>query len=293
MNVNSAWTRANNMIKKGMAITLLCFSSVSLSYAGIEIIDSSDDSDSIYGNGQNATFRRAMEGDTPIDEQDQVFLDSIIVKRPDNRSYIRARLGRPKFELKKITNVSGGSTASPTVSESHEKLWQWSLAYGYKWQNWIIEAELLMAEPAHYNASPMLQATPPELGADFFLSTRVKNYTPMLNVEYEFGDEMAFLPKRLHFYLNGGIGAALIKTESSSFNIATGAPLGAESRREASFAWNIGAGIRYDIVGNLLFDLSYRYMDFGKTQIGPVSGATLKIDDVLSSGLFAGLVYRL
>jgi opacity protein-like surface antigen len=290
MNIKRAWKRAD-MIKKGIAITLLFFSGVSLSYAGIEIIDSDADSDALYGNGQNATFRRAMEGDTPIDEQDQVFLDSIVIKRPANRSYIRARLGRPKFELKKITNVSGGSTAAPTVPESSEKLWQWSLAYGYKWQNWMIEAELLMAEPAHYNASPMLQGA--ALGSDFYVNARIKNYTPMLNVEYEFGNEMAFLPKRLHLYLSAGIGAALIKTEANTYSIATNAPLASESHRGACFAWNLGAGLRYDIVGNLLFDLSYRYMDFGKTQIGPVSGATLKIDDVLSSGLFAGLVYRL
>lgn len=289
MNVKQAW-KIVNMITKMSAITLLLFSSVS--YAGVEIIDQSD-SDTVYGNGQNANFRRAMQGEAPIEEQDQAFLDSISIKRPDNRSYLRARLGRPKFELKKITNVSGGSSTAPTVPETNEKLWQWSFAYGYKWENWIIEAELLMAEGAHYDASPMLQGTPPQLGTNFALRSRIKNYTPMLNIEYEFGNELAFLPKRLHFYLNAGVGAALLKAEANTYDLTTNAPMGAESRRKASFTWNLGAGFRYDIIGNLLFDVSYRFIDFGKTQIGPVSGATLKIDDVLSSGLYAGIVYRI
>ncbi len=284
MNVNLAW-KIVNMITKMTAITLLFFSSISLSYAGIEIMDA--DSDEMYGNGQNSTFRRAMQGEVPVEEQDQAFLDSVVVKRPDNRSYVRARVGRPKLELKKITNISGGATPAPTVPEFDEKLWQWTVSYGYKWQNWIIEAELLMSEGAHYNANPMVQ------GGPFYLQSRVKNITPFVNVEYEFGNELAFMPKRLHFYLNAGIGAALIKTESNTFNIATNAPLGAQSDRKSTFAWNLGAGFRYDIIGNLLFDVSYRFMDFGSIQIGPVSGTTLKIDDVLSSGLYAGLVYRI
>lgn len=291
MNVKQAW-KIVKMITKIPAIALLFFSSVSVSYAGVEIIDQSD-SDLMYGNGQNANFRRAMQGEAPIEEEDQVFLDSISIKRPDNRSYLRARLGRPKFELKKITNVSGGSSAAPTVPETDEKLWQWSVAYGYKWQNWIIEAELFMSEGAHYDASPMLQGTPPQLGTNFALRSRIKNYTPMINAEYEFGNELTFLPKRLHFYLNAGVGAALLKAEANTYDLTTGAPMGAHSERKGSFTWTLGAGLRYDIIGNLLFDLSYRFIDFGKTQIGPVSGATLKIDDILSSGLYAGIVYRI
>lgn len=286
MNVNLAW-KIVNMITKISAITLLFLSSITLSYAGIEIVDSDADSDEIYGNGQNATFRRAMQGEVPIAEQDQAFLDSVVVKRPDNRSYIRARVGRPKLELKKITNITAGSAAAPTVLESDEKLWQWTLAYGYKWHNWIIEAELLMSEGAHYDANPMVQ------GSAHYLQSRVKNYTPFVNVEYEFGNELTFMPKRLHFYLNAGVGAALLKTESNTFNIASNASVGAQSDRKASFAWNLGAGFRYDIIGNLLFDASYRFMDFGSVQIGPVSGSTLKINDVLSSGFYAGLVYRI
>lgn len=291
MNVKQAW-KIVKMITKITAITLLFFSSVSVSYAGVEIIDQSD-SDMMYGNGQNANFRRAMQGEAPVEEQDQVFLDSISVKRPDNRSYLRARLGRPKFELQKITNVSGGSSTAPKVAETDEKLWQWSFAYGYKWENWIIEAELMMSEGAHYDASPMLQGTPPQLGTDFALRSRIKNYTPMINVEYEFGNALTFLPRRLHIYLNAGVGAALLKADANTYSLATNAPLGAHSERKASFTWNLGAGLRYDIIGNLLFDLSYRFIDFGTAQIGPVSGATLKIDDVLSSGLYAGIVYRL
>lgn len=295
MNVKQAW-KIVNMITKITAITLLFFSTVSVSYAGVEIIDNSQqtfdqsDSETLYGNGQNANFRRAMQGEAPIEEQDQVFLDSISIKRPDNRSYLRARLGRPKYELKKITNISGGSSSAPTVAEFDEKLWQWSLGYGYKWENWIIEAELLMSEGAHYNASPMLQGAP---GNTFAVRSRIKNYTPMINAEYEFGNALAFLPKRLHFYLNAGLGLALLKAEANTYDLITNAPMGAESRRKASFTWNLGAGFRYDIIGNLLFDVSYRFIDFGKTQIGPVSGATLKIDDVLSSGLYAGIVYRI
>ena len=292
MNVNLLW-KIVNMITKSLKMIFLSMFFISSVYAGVDVVDneqgsfSQSDPDAIYGNGQNATFRRAMGADVPLDERDQTFLDSISVQNPDNRSYLRARLGRPKLQLKKITNVSEGSSAAPTVLETNEKLWRWTLAYGYKWQNWIIEAELLTSEGAHYNASPMRQ------GDTFYLNARIKNYTPMLNVEYEFGNEFAFMPKRLHLYLSGGIGAALIKTEASTYGIATGIPVGSQSFRDVQFSWNLGAGLRYDIIGNLLFDLSYRYMDLGKTQIGPVSGATLKIGDILSSGVFAGLVYRI
>lgn len=240
-----------------------------------------------YGNGQNSDFNRAVAEEAPLEAGDRAFLDSINISRSNNRWFARARVGRTKVEFRNVSNQSGGSTASVTVPSSTEKLWQISPSFGYQWHYFLAELELLLSESPHYDASPMLS------GDTFNLKSRTKLFSLLANLEFEIPTYFAFIPKRLHPYLGAGIGISFKKTDANTYDSTTGNPLSQESKREYVFAWDLGAGLRYDIIGNLLFDLSYRYIDLGPAQIGPIQGDILKVQHITCKGFFLGLVYKL
>lgn len=59
-----------------------------------------------------------------------------------------------------------------------------------------------------------------------------------------------------------------------SFNTWTFAavPLGIDGdHSRAAFAWNAGAGLQYQPLNNLIFDLSYRYLDIGRFASNPLA----------------------
>ena len=85
----------------------------------------------------------------------------------------------------------------------------------------------------------------------------IKSKTLFLNNYYDFKNSTKFTP-----YLTAGLGVAFNKVGStyrekdeddSSFN-----------SKSNNFAWNVGAGVAYEIMKNTSLDLSYRFVDAGK-----------------------------
>ena len=91
----------------------------------------------------------------------------------------------------------------------------------------------------------------------------------MFNAYYEFKN-----PSDFTTYLSAGLGYAYISPKTSqiaSVSIPAGrtstAPLQSRSHATNNFAWSVGAGIRYTINQNFSFDLSYKYLDTGQTEV--------------------------
>lgn len=89
---------------------------------------------------------------------------------------------------------------------------------------------------------------------------KLKSQALLFNAYYDFDTQTAFTP-----YIGFGLGFARLKgTMSYNYEDAYEETNISGSKNRTNFAWQIGAGIAYDISKNVAIDLGYRYMDYGK-----------------------------
>jgi opacity protein-like surface antigen len=93
----------------------------------------------------------------------------------------------------------------------------------------------------------------------------------------------------VHPYLGGGIGGAYVKLDTGD-----GAPLRVDDEAGA-FAWNLAAGLSYDVTQHVTLSAGYRYLrlegtDFSASVAG-VNTDGVDVDDVTSHEILIGLRY--
>ncbi|MEQ4676663.1 outer membrane protein [Providencia vermicola] len=118
--------------------------------------------------------------------------------------------------------------------------------------------------------------------------------TFMLNAYYDFRNQTNFTP-----YVSVGLGLASIKHKAgytySEIN-SGGSEYDAysKSKTNSNFAWSLGVGSQYAINDNLSLDLSYRFLDAGKSDVSyNDDGDTLKSKvKVRSNDVMFGVLYR-
>lgn len=128
------------------------------------------------------------------------------------------------------------------------------MALGYDFQSYFkvpmrMEAEYLIRTTTHFNK-------------DSYDVSLVAPQTLFVNLYYDFENESNFTP-----YIGGGIGAAFVGVDSN-------------------FAWNVGAGLTYDISECVALNLGYRYNSYGQFENNNTTGI-LSAHEVL-----AGLRYK-
>jgi outer membrane autotransporter protein len=97
-----------------------------------------------------------------------------------------------------------------------------------------------------------------------------------LNVFFDINTGTQFTP-----YVGGGLGVAIIDTDGNYKVTEDGNTLfdNSASNSETNFAFNLAAGVGYDVSDNFTLDLGYRYADFGEGETGnviDVSNVSLK-----------------
>jgi outer membrane autotransporter protein len=97
-----------------------------------------------------------------------------------------------------------------------------------------------------------------------------------INAFYDFDTGTAFTP-----YIGGGLGIAIIDADGKLkvSEDGTGVYDESASNTETNFAFNLAAGVGYDVNEALTLDLGYRYADFGNAESGDVG-----FDDVEIKG---------
>ena len=127
-------------------------------------------------------------------------------------------------------------------------------------------------------------------------TTKIKSYVLMLNAYVDLTNIRGVTP-----YLTGGIGGSTNKaslTKSSYHNSNT-----LDGAKKTSFAYKLGAGLRYNLNKSVDLDLRYQYMSLGKFSTGenanidvyntqtsvPANSATGKIK---INTLIAGIAYK-
>jgi outer membrane autotransporter protein len=98
-----------------------------------------------------------------------------------------------------------------------------------------------------------------------------------LNMYFDIETGTKFTP-----YVGGGLGVAIIDTDGKFKVTEDGDTLFDESasNSETNFAFNLAAGVGYDVSDNFTLDLGYRYADFGEGE----SGNVLDINNVSLTG---------
>jgi len=119
---------------------------------------------------------------------------------------------------------------------------------------------------------------------------KVKTDALMLNAYYDFDTGSAFTP-----YIGAGIGYAKTKVAyaDNNFNING---FWKQTDSHTNIAWQIGAGIAYELNDNVSIDVGYRYVDYGKfdvlnTTAVAFGNITRDTYEVTANELYAGIRY--
>ena len=86
--------------------------------------------------------------------------------------------------------------------------------------------------------------------------------TLMANFFYDFHNDSDFTP-----YITAGAGIAFIRVENKVYTYGPELKWMDESDNFTNFAWNIGAGMAYNINENIAVDLGYRYVNMGNVSM--------------------------
>ena len=269
-----------------LALAVICGYSAP-SFATFDVMDE-DVEGGYYGNGVTRPFRNATEGTETLTAEDQAFLNSVQRTRITERWYLRFLVGHPRVKLNKINNNSSYpfDTLQIALPNFTDNLYQLGLAGGKVWENWGVEMEALFSKKLKYYANPMYVGVPGSASAE------LTSYALLFNVQYIIPHYISLYPRRLQIHLDAGAGVALNNTNSTAYD-ATGAPVESASARQTPAAGMLGIGARYQIVPSVLFDLTYRFVSWGKTKYGPVLGLQFQSNELTSTGLWAGLTYQI
>ncbi len=85
------------------------------------------------------------------------------------------------------------------------------------------------------------------------LTDKITLHTLMLNGYWDFYNSTSFTP-----YINGGAGIAWVKEKFSATTVT--AP---SSNTSTNFAFNVGAGVGWNMTESIILDLAYRYNYYG------------------------------
>ena len=92
--------------------------------------------------------------------------------------------------------------------------------------------------------------------------------TLFLNLYYDFRNSTAFTP-----YVGAGLGMAF---QYANHTFSLPGYSANFDERTTTFAWNLGAGVAYDLTDNFAVDLGYRYVNLGYYEVDLPDGAKVK-----------------
>ncbi len=125
--------------------------------------------------------------------------------------------------------------------------------------------------------------------------TKTSVYDAMLNFYYDLNTGTKFSP-----FIGAGLGYAHLKVKTTTTGEFKGNVLNLEASDTANnFAWNVGAGVSYQVSDAFAIDLAYRYTDYGsvkETAATAVKGLGAKVNtdakfDVISHEIMLGARY--
>ncbi|MFJ5487325.1 outer membrane protein [Hansschlegelia beijingensis] len=119
---------------------------------------------------------------------------------------------------------------------------------------------------------------------------KIDAFTIFANAYFDAGTYYGFTP-----YVGGGIGAAYLDVHNYRSNSAGNPSYSGDGKW--NFAWNLTAGVGYEVSENLIIDTNYRFVDLGEARSKPIAAAggsgRVKVDDIQAHEFRVGFRYLL
>ena len=124
------------------------------------------------------------------------------------------------------------------------------------------------------------------------LHTSLTTYTAMFNVYKDLGRWGAFTP-----YLGAGLGLAYHMLDDVYFTNNANLTNSIHGDRDIAFAWQVMAGVGYQVSDRAILDFGYRYVDLGKATSERVDSAfnvnpRVTVNDITAHEFKVGLRYH-
>lgn len=203
--------------------------------------------------------------------------------------YIRGDVGYAINTDPSIDHYSATTGFSNVGNVGADNSWVGEVGFGCGQGSRGFRAELTLGYRSKFESQgePQLSAfvTPAET-----MHVNITSYTGMANLYYDFGNFRGFTP-----YVGAGIGFAVNDMDDVSF---TGNPLQIRGGTDVDFAWQVMAGVGYQISDRAILDIGYRYIDLGGVESNSVdtSGAPsypVIADDLTAHEIKVGLRFHL
>ena len=168
-------------------------------------------------------------------------------------------------------NYPGGvDFESYSVGDKHDNTFGGSLAIGYDFDKMF---EVPVRAEIEYSIFSRAKAKQRFTEADTGLPNERMSRTQSFNIQTLFVNAYWDINTGTKFtpYVGAGIGAAFIKTKGNSkgYNDLEGSwDIDFGSKTVTNFAWNVGAGLGYDITDHWTVDLGYRFVGLGSVKTG-------------------------
>ena len=156
--------------------------------------------------------------------------------------YVSAKLSYDwaKDEVKNIDNMLGNEK-----TKLHKNIWGAHFAAGAKARAIRTEIEWNTYQDAKRKVSQANERL------------RLQNNSLMLNAYYDINTCTKWTP-----YVGAGMGVAMLKFTEKNMENGYKA-----SNRTYNFAWQVGAGVAYDLTKNVALDAGYRYINSGSAVV--------------------------
>jgi opacity protein-like surface antigen len=158
------------------------------------------------------------------------------------------KLSQNEMHSEVLTKLNGKDTEK---SKLHKNLWGGHYAAGVKAN--AVRAEI---EWNHWNDAKRTYFDNEDGGKE---RIRLQNHVLMLNGYYDFNTCTRWTP-----YVGAGVGVAMLKL-TSNYMWETGKDK--MSEKTYNVAWQIGAGVAYDLTKNVALDAGYRYINAGSAVV--------------------------
>ena len=168
--------------------------------------------------------------------------------------YVSAKLSYnwAKDEAKSVIKWDGGGYNGEL--KLHKNVWGSHFAAGAKARAIRTEVE--------WNISQDTKKKDPKRNDRY----RLQNHSLLLNAYYDINTCTKWTP-----YVGAGMGVALLKLTEKNMDSGFKASI-----KSYNFAWQIGAGVAYDLTKNVALDAGYRYIDAGAAVANKTTDADWK-----------------
>lgn len=178
---------------------------------------------------------------------------SALASISDEGYYGAARLSKVWQKADNMDTSSRPGIGQFMSAENKDNFFNGSIAAGYQYGNgWRTEGEYTFKKKNEYTSGSTTFATS-------FNHHKTESQRLMLNAyrDYEIYQGVS---------LYGTVGLGIAKVKSSGWQGNTSRQY--NSNTDTNLAYSVGAGVSYEPVNKLTFDLGYRYIDLGKIESG-------------------------